>query len=150
MTYHWQSLDIPGRIEAIKAVYVPGDSASDIASRLRVTRNAVIGMYHRHRNKLERQPLGKPCGGKRRSALPVWIVPKAEPKPAPVPIMRPAIEVRPEPIVVGRTLMMLQRGQCKWPVNDAAKGEEHLFCGERAEGSYCRHHARRLVWSKAA
>ena len=34
---------------------------------------------------------------------------------------------------------------CKWPVNDAAKGEAHLFCGQgrSGDGPYCAHHAAR-------
>ncbi len=39
-------------------------------------------------------------------------------------------------------LLDLNRGECKWPVNDAAIGELHLFCGNPADGSYCRSHAR--------
>jgi GcrA cell cycle regulator len=36
----------------------------------------------------------------------------------------------------------LQAGQCRWPVNDAKPGEEHLFCGAkaRAGSSYCKDH----------
>lgn len=38
-------------------------------------------------------------------------------------------------------LMALNRGVCKWPVNDAPRGVEHLFCGLPADGPYCAHHA---------
>ena len=40
----------------------------------------------------------------------------------------------------------LEEGECRWPVNDAAPGEEHLFCGlphgrEPHEQPYCDCHA---------
>jgi GcrA cell cycle regulator len=40
-------------------------------------------------------------------------------------------------------IMELERGQCRWPVNDAARGDEHLFCGAPAipGKSYCAAHA---------
>ena len=44
--------------------------------------------------------------------------------------------------------MELERGDCRWPVNDPEpKVEEYLFCGHKAKlGSrYCAHHAKRSV-----
>ena len=40
-------------------------------------------------------------------------------------------------------IMDLQRGECRWPVNDAAKGGEHLFCAAPAIPGkpYCAAHA---------
>lgn len=37
--------------------------------------------------------------------------------------------------------------QCKWPVNDAPVGTDHLFCGKPTDPtrSYCNHHARKAV-----
>ena len=43
-------------------------------------------------------------------------------------------------------MMELQAGACKWPVNDAAKGEQHLFCGLPADGSYCEQHRKRAYY----
>ena len=42
-------------------------------------------------------------------------------------------------------LMELKARECKWPVNDPAPGEVHLFCGEAADGSYCAHHKARSI-----
>jgi GcrA cell cycle regulator len=36
-----------------------------------------------------------------------------------------------------KTLMDLDRGECKWPVN---KGSPFMFCAAEAEGNYCNHH----------
>lgn len=150
MTFHWQSLDIEGRIEALKAVYFQGASMGDLAARLGVTRQAIAGMYNRHRGKLEQQPLRKPYhpgSTKTRAKKPAPVArvarPVPKPVPKPVPIMRPAVEVETESHLAGVTLMMLQRGQCKWPVLDTEPGEEHLFCGRKSLGSYCNHHKAR-------
>lgn len=62
--------------------------------------------------------------------------------------MRAAIEAPKSQIEItvslGVALLDLPPNGCRWPVNQAPRGEEHLFCGElRLEGkSYCRkHHA---------
>lgn len=46
-------------------------------------------------------------------------------------------------------LLALRGGQCRFPVNDARPGEEHLFCGHPAQPgkSYCLHHLARAVSS---
>lgn len=41
-------------------------------------------------------------------------------------------------------MIELKSGDCRWPVNAAAPGEQHLFCGQPALLSiYCPHHCRR-------
>lgn len=70
--------------------------------------------------------------------------------------------IRPEPMAVGKVeaaaydaasrhapLDDLEWSDCRWPVNDAARGEVHLFCGLHAEkpGGYCAHHAQR-AWGE--
>ncbi|HTV68083.1 MAG TPA: GcrA family cell cycle regulator [Rhizobiaceae bacterium] len=44
-------------------------------------------------------------------------------------------------------LDQLKHGECRWPVNDAAIGELHLFCGKPNDviGNYCRHHRLRSI-----
>ncbi|WP_159585956.1 GcrA family cell cycle regulator [Chelativorans xinjiangense] len=50
---HWKDLDTPGKIDAIKAVHEHGMSARKIAQEIPgASRNSIIGMYHRHANKL--------------------------------------------------------------------------------------------------
>lgn len=161
MTVQWSELTtVEARIEAIKSAYQPGFSSRDIGAQLGTTRNAIIGMFNRHGDKLACCAMPPPYGGKERRSKPKPIVlaippkpgkPKSPSKSVPIfaadPVIEPAMG---GPIVVGRPLMMLGARQCRWPVNDAAVGELHLFCGEKAEGSYCPHHARRLVWRRAA
>lgn len=47
----------------------------------------------------------------------------------------------------GIPLIELARHDCRWPVNDAERGAEHLFCGRPSapERPYCRTHALRAV-----
>ncbi|MBT1154338.1 hypothetical protein J1C56_01905 [Aminobacter anthyllidis] len=47
----------------------------------------------------------------------------------------------------GIPLLELARHDCRWPVNDAEKGAEHLFCGRPSapERPYCRAHSLRAV-----
>lgn len=48
----------------------------------------------------------------------------------------------PAPDSIGVSMTDLRAFQCRWPINDAKPGEEHLFCGAKAfTGSYCPHHA---------
>ena len=44
--------------------------------------------------------------------------------------------------VVGKTMAMLQPRDCRWAVNDADVGEQHLFCSITSEEGkhYCTHH----------
>lgn len=64
--------------------------------------------------------------------------------PAPV-----ASALAPHPHVYDATsrhlpLAELKGGECRFPVNNAAPGEAHLFCGApAADGPYCVHHAAR-------
>jgi hypothetical protein len=46
-----------------------------------------------------------------------------------------------------KPLSALSPDQCRWPVNDAAGGEQHLFCAAKAVSGnpYCAVHAARAV-----
>lgn len=148
---NWRTLGTDGKVQAIRAVYVPGMSAGKIAAAIGgVTRNAVIGMYTRHWNKLVDCPLG--------GAQPKSMTPRAQKargaRAKPSPKSRPALRiVKPEkPIIVcaeiepplNISLMDMERHHCRWPVTEDGP---HLFCGrDRADGSsYCAGHARLSV-----
>jgi hypothetical protein len=135
-TAKWKRLGQQGRIDAIKMAWEEGDSGTDIAARLGVTRNSIAGVYFRHAEALKEYPRKGNRGPRRKAVLPVVV--QAPPKP-------PRPEWVDESHGAGRPLMMIQRRQCKWPVNDAAPDELHLFCGLPAEGPYCSHHASRTL-----
>ena len=197
MSIHWQNLDTPAKIEAIKTVWQKGFSASDIAKHFDgASRGAVIGMYHRYSDKMNSHPLrtgskgprnqqwtgadkakaikalksGVTCAqlgemfGMSRNAASgrvlrdkelraigfsgkagarVYSFGQAAPKIPVKPMKFAATEFD----VASRNvpLMMLEARECRWPVNNAAPGEEHLFCGLEADGPYCAHHAARRI-----
>lgn len=168
----WRDLTPEGRVEAIKAVWEDGMSSKQIACALPyhgVSRNAVIGILHRHKAKLtgiHLQPFGSNgwVKGNPRKPRKSRAKPAGErlPRPAPRPrikVVSPSIlfehapsKPLPEPafvpgerLTVGRPIHMLGHGECRWAVNDADKGELHLFCGAPADGSWCECHRRKSI-----
>ena len=157
---HWKELDTPGKIEAVKQVWEPGMSAADIARQFDgASRGAVIGMFYRYAGHLApcflkantnrkwkanvvtkprkpREPKAKkPQREKFKQTTVVHFKPLARPEP---------YRVRSDGVsTAGRPILQLEAGQCRWPVNDAAPDELHLFCGLPSQGSYCDHHAAR-------
>ncbi|WP_287257678.1 GcrA family cell cycle regulator [Mesorhizobium sp.] len=142
----WRAMDTQGRIEAIRQAWFPGCSTAKIAAQLEgVTRNAIIGMYHRFPNSLLDKPLVSrgPVGNigerkKKRRASVTFLFADKTSKP-----LKAAPIFAEEPILCGKPLTMLQAKECRWPVNDAEPSELHLFCGLPSEGSYCGHHLTR-------
>ncbi len=113
-----------------------------------VSRNAIIGVVHRHP---ELSAIG--FGG-----LPVAPARPRPPRAAPprrIPDTgyRPPMPVQVDtksPFVYDATsrhleLVALSRRDCRFPVNEAAPGEAHFFCGHPAapDSPYCRHHSMR-------
>ena len=134
-------------LPAVKSSWPPADrariadmlrkkmSAGRIAAHFGCTRHDIIGLVGRDPALkvigLQGGPPPRPKtpGAKpsRRSAL-------ARPASEPL-IIPPAIECRTVP------MLDLGANECRWPVNDAARGELHLFCGNPASGPYCPGHA---------
>lgn len=156
----WRSLDMAGKHAMIRSVYQPGMSARDIAAEIGggVTRNAIIGSYRRSKGALATEcPLGvstQEIGNMRRGrrSLPKQKPPKIFRLPydwrAPLGSSPPQLAADPtEYDLASRQLPLVDLGRhdCKWPVNNAAPGEMHLFCGrERLTGlPYCGHHQAR-------
>lgn len=170
----WNCLTTQGRIEAIKAVWEDGMSSKQLAAALPhngVSRNAVIGILHRHKAKLpgiHLQPFGsngwvkgnprKPRKSRAKPASELRVSKPAQPRPR-IKVVSPSIlfehvpsKPLPEPafvpgerMTVGRPIHMLGHGECRWAVNDAEKGELHLFCGAPAEGPWCECHRRKSI-----
>jgi len=144
MTTSWQYITTKQRIEAIKSVWYLGASASDIGAALGITRNAVIGMYGRHKAALKDYPLGggeRPAQAKANSQRNQTARQKRKRLKA---IVKTASLVKPDD---PRYVTLLENNGCKWPVNDRDKDGQHLFCGHpRMEGTspdfpYCGRHA---------
>ena len=161
MSVHWKSLDTPGKIEAVKAVWEPKMTASEIASRfVDVSRNSIIGLFYRYPGHLA------PCALTTTRKWKANVVTKPRerkakpPKPKREKIKQTGVvhfkpPMRPEPIhiwddgtpTVGQPIASLAAHKCRWPVNNAKPDELHLFCGLPSEGSYCAHHKARSVYT---
>ncbi|WP_418459795.1 GcrA family cell cycle regulator [Brucella intermedia] len=159
------------RRNAVAAFLQEGLSASEIGSRLSVSRNAVIGVIHRD-SRLSEIGLAGTVGGartpkaasspyksgrvktaaRRSPARTVSIqpaetaAPAVEPEPAFVCEELPDFDNDAAVEALNLPLTDLSRHQCRFAVNNAAKGEQHLFCGHPVKigSSFCEHHHRRV------
>ncbi|WP_273792398.1 GcrA family cell cycle regulator [Brucella anthropi] len=149
-----------------------GMSASQISECLGVSRSAIVSVVHRDAT-LREIGFARSAGraGKLQPALlsrqherPVRSRRSATERPAkPRSVVKPIVKqveavspaepvseqsVAPEAIAAPLFLPLadLDRSQCRFPVNDAAPGEQHLFCGHpvKIESSFCGHHHRRV------
>ena len=124
------------RIEALRALWMQGFTASQIAERLGgVSRNAVIGKAHRLGLSARPSPI------KRETArtLPMHRAPAAPPPPLPAP----APAMSPQPPVQRAAPAPAPGGSksCMWPLGDPKQADFH-FCGAPAEAGrpYCSQH----------
>lgn len=136
------------RVEQLRHFVVNGLTCSQIATEIGVTRNAVIGKIHR----LGLCPVREP-GGLERTCSPR---PRRERAARRAPVLqvlfsdraRVAETAAARPVQSGqpRSLLELTKGQCRWPVGEAAGdcGADPFFCGNAtiAGLSYCAGHAR--------
>lgn len=162
----WQDATTAQRIEAIKEARKAGAiSLSQIAAMIGgVSRNAVAGIFNRFPAQLVDVPLRKSVhaehprrGVKRNPSKGRNNVGNA------IVSRRLALEaVEAAPVIVPDDfdqtkarfipLHELERGECKWPVNDPPKGEAYLFCGCRQKNGspYCDHHTSRAYGGHGA
>lgn len=147
----------PERVEELKACFGEGLSCSQIATRIGISRNAVIGKLNRlgltrPRSRLARDPEAKrPAGRARPGAGNITRIFSQH---------RILVELPPEPpggaevvsIHAGRgcSLLELSPGKCRWPVSEP-NARDFCFCGNaQVEGlPYCVGHAR-IAYKSAA
>jgi GcrA cell cycle regulator len=133
MTIQHRTVDI----EASAKLWKEGLSASQIASKFGVSRNVVIGIAYRNRDRFPPR--------QKRKLAPVRREPPRSRKQAPEP--KPEPEIPATAYDAGRLshakqLHQLAAGECRWPLNT---GGPYLFCAAETTGRYCRnHHARSL------
>ena len=117
-----------------------GDSASEIARALgdkfglTTSRNSVIGKMHR-RGLASRALPSAPAGTKPKLRT-VHLPPKNHPRPPRAPKPAPVL-VQSDAIPV--SLLQLSKRVCHWPLA-GSEGEDTLFCGAEAHGTYCPAH----------
>ena len=122
-----------------------GKSGQQIATGMGISRRAVSGRVYRVKMLADIGFRGKP--GPKKTEAPKRKVLPVSPSifnETPEPVAYSPVYT-PERATVGVPMMLLGTCMCKWPVNDAAKGELHLFCGAAADGPYCEEHARKSV-----
>jgi hypothetical protein len=120
------------RKQLVRDLWAHGYSAGEIAHRLKVTRNAVIGLCYRNKfphGKRRTVPMPSP------EPLPPACFVRGEPKPRPRP------QPSEPPAFLGLPLEQLSDHQCRWPEGDGP----FLFCGQPAvlASPYCPDHKAR-------
>lgn len=135
----------PEMDQHVAALLRDGKSGEQIGIAMGISRRMVAGRVYRCKMLADIGFSGRP-GPKvedkpKRKVLPVSPSIFNE-TPAPV-AYSPAYT--PERATVGVPMMLLGTCMCKWPVNDAAKGELHLFCAAAADGPYCEEHAQKSI-----
>ena len=148
------------RKQSVAVLLREGLSAGQISKRLEISRNAIIGIIHRdpllskiglagtvggaRKPRAESKPYKK--GRLRTGARPVKV---RKSKPARLDGVDQTVEIITAPRSVptkietlGLPLAALNRDQCRFAINNATKGEQHLFCGQTVDegSSFCRHH----------
>ena len=133
------------RVEALKALWIDGLSASDIAAELGgITRNAVIGKVHR----LGLAGRAGPARAERpRSSIShKSVVRMAAPEPE-------IVEEDPIKLDDGNfaTVLTINDRMCRWPIGDPSENEFH-FCGRKPKSGspYCEAHARKAYQPQIA
>lgn len=129
------------QVNILQSMLTEEKTAGKIARALNVSRNAVLGKIHRHpelRELAARRYTRKSTPPKPRISPKAWLK-----KPVGNTDFKTLPESRDDLVTVGVPLLRLSRGMCWWAVNEADKGELHLFCGAPTlEGArYCPHHA---------
>jgi GcrA cell cycle regulator len=128
---------VDARIERLTKMWNDGVTAADISKRLGpgCTKNAVVGKVHRLGLKLRASPIRRRGKAEEPTGVPEHL--------RHTPLGR---EMRRKGFVPGTvTLNQLELSDCRYPTNEAAHGEAHLFCGLPALPGkpYCETHAAR-------
>jgi GcrA cell cycle regulator len=141
----------PERVAQLRAFVGAGMTCSQIAAEIGVTRNAVIGKIHRLGLGPGRPAAapGRVCPPRlRRPRLPsqrqlLRLISADAPLGRDVPTSEPGLVEHAQPC----SLLDLEHGKCRWPVNERAtdgKTADFIFCGNQVLPgfSYCAGHAR--------
>lgn len=147
----------------IKAFSEKGESASVIARRHGTTRNAILGVVHRHRLKSGLAPrppkVAAAATARRKQTLRpadrrggIMAAQRFGKSAALVAdhsgIFADHVVMVP-PIARAVPIADLSDGECRFAVTPHhARPTEHRFCGAPADGSFCAHHAR-IVFNQA-
>jgi GcrA cell cycle regulator len=131
MTIQHRTVDI----EASAKLWSEGLSASQIANRFGVSRNVVIGIAYRNRDRFPPRQKRKPAPRREPTRRPRQQAPEVQAEPE-----IPATAYDAERLQSAKQLHQLTAGECCWPLNT---GGPYLFCAAETTGRYCRNHKAR-------
>jgi GcrA cell cycle regulator len=133
MTIQHRTVDI----ETSAKLWKDGLSASQIASRFGVSRNVIVGLAYRNRDRFPPRQKRKPAPRREPTRRSRQQAPALQAEPE-----IPATAYDAERLTHAKQLHQLSAGECCWPLNT---GGPYLFCAAETTGRYCRkHHARSL------
>lgn len=132
----WQDMTRPERLDAIRRVYRPGMSSSEIGAALHTSWQSILGYYDRYSGLKQDCPL-PPSGGSRLNTFATIGAGRRQPAPD-----IPGDDD--DETHLGIILADLTSTTCRWPrrsPNDTAT----TFCGQPCGVTepYCEHHGRR-------
>ncbi|PND29052.1 GcrA family cell cycle regulator [Sinorhizobium sp. M4_45] len=137
MTIQHRTVDI----EASAKLWSEGLSAAQIASRFGVSRNVVIGIAYRNRDRFPPRLKRKLVPSKREPARRTReLAPELPPEPK-----IPSTAYDAERLKRAKLLHELTACECCWPLNT---GGPYLFCAAETTGRYCRNHQARSLPKK--
>lgn len=139
---NWHKLTTEQRLYAIRQAHEPGLSLAQIGAKIGTTKGSIVGYYKRHPDLHKTHPLNKPNTPKARTSdrKPRRVYQNPKPRSTP-PIIAEPITVYDPDITTGRPITMMHKNMCRWPVNDAERPDEHLFCGSPGF-PYCEAHSK--------
>jgi hypothetical protein len=151
----WKGWSKEDRAAIVKAFFDDGESAGKIAARYGVSRNAIIGVAHRHgaKNHAPKAPAPAKPSGKapppRRGGMDFARAARLEAATTRAALISGKAKVigrRPSVLIDGARfvpLVSLGAHDCRFPITPhGIAPDAHRFCGLPAEGTYCPHHAR--------
>lgn len=142
--FHWHH----DKVLEVATYLKQGLSAAQIGAQLGISRNAVIGKVGRD-EKLSRIGFAwtraQPFAGKHPERLKA--IRANQPKlktPKRARIAYSSLPPDPE-YTVAKPMLLLGAHDCRFPINDAGRDEQHLFCAATTESgkSFCAHHHHR-------
>lgn len=122
-----------------------GLTLAEVASRFGVSLGSVANAIHRHKERQARGDTGVGSGNHRNkggTALRARMRAARATAEAKAGERKYPSTAYPAPDSLSISFADIRPNQCRWPINDAGPGEEHLFCGVRTAfgQSYCDHH----------
>jgi len=132
-------------VEKLRQLWDEGLSASEIAKRLGITKNSVVGKVHRLCLTARQSPIKNKDVPETKVEPVVEIAPQIIEEKVEVEIVeevKPIVEKRYKRSPNNVKLMELDSHTCRWPIGDP-RDEDFCFCGKKVRSgkTYCDEHS---------